>query len=219
MTSGLVLRCCLNVPWAPGTKAFDLSNPVLRILGRAHGIHQAWALCFFWVWAWAWARARAGSGGAPGITIGKQCSGQGSCRMQHKPFISTSPISLSVKPTTQDGARYSLPVEVLCAAMGGRVPSGCVVLDPASLPSLPQLSCRSPLEVQQTYWPVCMQDPTLGPPGDATQPCRSLHTPTLSHLRGILCHAVSPVRVGMEPFSPACPSMCGVRAEWKECVL
>lgn len=49
-------------------------------------------------------------------------------------------------------------------------PSQVCSVGSASLPSLPQLSCRSPLEVQQTYWPVCMQDPTLGPLGDATSP-------------------------------------------------
>lgn len=73
---------------------------------------------------------------------------------------------------------------------------GCVVLDPASLPSLPQLSCIGSASNTE---PVYMPDLTLGLPGDATQNSGNLHTPMLSHHcpslghTCLLCHETPPL--------------------------
>ena len=97
-----------------------------------------------------------------------------------------------------------------------------IVMDPASLPILLSWAVSHHWKCLRDTEPVCMQNPTLGPSGDATQPAMLSHCCLLlghpvstvkRHFHGVPCHAVGPLRVGMGPFLPACPQ-CVLGEGW-----
>lgn len=105
-TQGLWLVDCLVLMChgPSGMWALDLSNPVLRIPGRDHGIDSVWATSFpldvgmglSLGLGWGW----------PVVVLLVHCKDMGvlaraAADMQHQPFISTRLISLSVKLTTE----------------------------------------------------------------------------------------------------------------------